>query len=390
VLYKRLSGIWRGFILFKEWLNKIEARITRISGQDYIPGLFSLEWVLVGLSRLYGLGAGFRLRLYDKNILRSKELPCFVVSIGNIVAGGTGKTPMTLYTVELLKKIGKKPVVVSRGYGGNYKEDSVMVSDGHRVFSTAEESGDEPFMMAGQRLCPVVVGKDRFRAGMKALDSLDPRPEVIVLDDGFQHVKLKRDLDILLFDFKNPLGNGRLLPAGRLRERPESSGKRADVIVFTRCSEHNHHQGEALLQFYPGCPFFKTVHQPYILRWMKKEKIQPEFESDMAALKGKTAILFSGLADNSAFYASTAGYGINILHHLEFKDHHRYKTSDFLRINRAAAEKEADLILTTEKDGVKIDRNIKWVTDFLVIAIRIRFEDPEKFEDFLISKMEKQ
>nr|NJM03516.1 tetraacyldisaccharide 4'-kinase [Desulfobacula sp.] len=197
-------------------------------------------------------------------------------------------------------------------------------------------------MMAARRLCPVVVGKDRFRAGMRALDSLTPRPDSVVLDDGFQHIRLKRDLDILLFDFKHPLGNGRLLPAGRLRERPQSSVKRADALVFTRCPEGDgdRTQMDAVLRFYPGRPFFKALHQPHILRWMKKEKKSPDPGSDLAALKGKTAVLFSGLADNRAFYASMAEYGINILYHLEFKDHHRYKTADFLRINRTAAEKK--------------------------------------------------
>jgi tetraacyldisaccharide 4'-kinase len=377
--------------LFKEQLDRIKDRITQISGQDYVPVPLSLEWVLVGLSRLYGLGVGLRLWLYQKKILRQRALPCFVISIGNIVAGGTGKTPMALYTAGLLKKMGKNPAVVSRGYGGNYKEDSLVVFDGCRVLLTPDESGDEPFMMAHRRLCPVVVGKERFRAGMRAL-SLEPRPEAVVLDDGFQHIKLKRDLDILLFDFNRPLGNTRLLPAGRLRERPRTWGKRADALVFTRCPEGDgdRTQMEAVLRLYPGRPFFKTLHQPYILRWMKKDKKSPDPGSDLAALKGKTAVLFSGLAHNRAFYAAMAEHGINILDHLEFKDHHRYKTADFLRINRTAAEKKADLILTTEKDGVKIDKHMEWAADVLVIGIRIRFEDPEKFEDFLVSRMEKR
>ncbi|OGR34068.1 MAG: tetraacyldisaccharide 4'-kinase, partial [Desulfobacula sp. RIFOXYB2_FULL_45_6] len=221
--------------MFDQWKNKIEDRVTGISGQDYSPALFSLEWVLAGLSYLYGKGAGVWQWLYLKKILRQKELPCFVISIGNIVAGGAGKTPMTLYTAELLKKIGKKPVVISRGYKGVYDGDFCIVSDGRRVFSTAEESGDEPFMMASRLMFPVVVGKDRFKAGMRAVDRFGP--DVIVLDDGFQHLRLKKDLDILLFDFKNPLGNTRLLPAGRLRQSPQSSAKRADAVIFTRCPE---------------------------------------------------------------------------------------------------------------------------------------------------------
>ncbi len=376
--------------MFDTWWNKIEDRITEISGQEYIPALFSLEWVLVGLSHLYGSCVGFRLWLYQKKILHQKKLPCFVISIGNLVAGGAGKTPMALYLAEVLKKIGKKPVVISRGYKGNYRGDSIIVSDGHRVFSSAEESGDEPFMMASRLSFPVVVGKDRFIAGQNAM--VEFNPDVAVLDDGFQHLKVKRDLDILLFDFKNPLGNKRLLPAGRLRETLQSSGKRASAIIFTRCSESiaNRSDIDALLQFYQDRPCFKTFHHPYIRWWIKKDKKLPEIESDMDALKGKKTVLFSGLANNRAFYDSMAESNINILHHLEFKDHHRYNTSDLLMINRMAQTKEADLILTTEKDWVKIDRNIKWETDFLVIGIRIKFEHPEKFEDFLVTKMEKQ
>ena len=366
--------------------------MVEISGQEYIPALFSLEWVLVGLSRLYGAGAGIRQWLYQKNIFRKKELPCFVISIGNIVAGGAGKTPMTDYVAGLLKRIGKKPVVISRGYKGNYKGDSIIVSDGQRVFADVRESGDEPFMMASRLLFPVVVGKDRFSAGIKALDSLKPRPDVVVLDDGFQHLKLKRDLDILLFDFQNPLGNNRFLPAGRLRQTPQSSGKRVDAVVFTRCSGKNDNKSrmDAIMQYYPGCPFFKTFHKPFISQGIGIGGGYWKIESDAVILKDKKAVLFSGLADNRSFYDSMAGFDVNILHHLEFQDHHRYKTSDFVMINRVGKEKKADFILTTEKDWVKIGRNFKWETDFLVIGVRMEFEYPEKFKEFLVSKMEEK
>ncbi|MFA5904621.1 MAG: tetraacyldisaccharide 4'-kinase [Desulfobacula sp.] len=376
--------------MFRKWLNKIEDRIIKISGQDYTPRPLSLEWVLVCLSRLYGAGVGFRLWLYQKKIFRQKKLPCFVISIGNIVAGGSGKTPMTQYLAELLKKIGKKPVVISRGYKGRYNGDVLIVSDGHRIFSSAEESGDEPFMMATRLSFPVVVGKDRFNAGLEAMAAFNP--DVAVLDDGFQHVRLKRNLDILLFDFKNPLENKRMLPAGRLRETLQTSGKRADAVVFTRCPEKNENGNDidALLQSYPDRPVFKTFHKPYIRWWVKKDRKLPEIDSDMDVLPGKKAVLFSGLARNRAFYDSMADSGINILYHLEFKDHHRYKTSDFLMINSVALKQQADFILTTEKDWVKIGRDIKWETDFLVIGIRMEFEYPEKFEDFLVTEMEKK
>jgi len=378
--------------LFSPWPKTIKDRITHISGRDYVPILFSLEWVLAGLSCLYGIGVWFWLWLYEKKIMPAKELPCFVISIGNIVAGGAGKTPMTLYVAKLLKEIGKNPAVISRGYKGSYKEESMIVSDGQMVFSKAEESGDEPFMMASRLLFPVVVGKDRYRAGLMALDCLKPMPDVMVLDDGFQHVKLKRNLNLLLFDFRKPLGNKRLLPAGRLREGVQGSAKRADAVIFTRCSEKKDTGSPVneVLHFFPNAPVFKTFHKPHISRWIKLAENLPEPESNMTALKGKKAVLFSGLADNQVFYDSVTGFDINVLHHLEFEDHHRYKTSDCLMINRMAMKNQADLILTTQKDRVKIDPCFKWAVDFLLIDIQIEFEHPEKFKDFIVSKMEEK
>lgn len=376
--------------MFEKWFNKLEKKVGDISNRNYNPGLFSFEWFLVGISYLYGFGVRVRIRLFQKGIFKQKTLPCFVISVGNIVVGGAGKTPMAIYVANVLKDMGKHPVVVSRGYKGKYKTDAVIVSDGNGIFSDAEMSGDEPMMMARRSAFPVVVGKDRFKAGMKAMAAFSP--DVIILDDGFQHLKLKRDLDLLLLDYLNPLGNNRFLPAGRLRETPQISAQRADALIFTRSPDKDEPAGAVkdVLRHFPGCPWFKTFHIPFVFKHIVHDENSKQDITDVAGLKGKTALLFSGLAKNRAFAHAMKESGVNILDHLEFKDHYRYKDSDFLRINTAAKQLCADLILTTEKDWAKLDPGIKWALDVIVIGIRIEFEDPQQFEYLLNSRLKKQ
>lgn len=360
-----------------------------ILSKDEPPAPFTLEWVLGFISRFYERCVRVRIWLYQKKILPQKELPCFVISVGNIVAGGSGKTPMTIYISALLNRIGKKPVVISRGYKGDYRSDVLVVSDGRQVLADAGQSGDEPFMMASEGLFPVVVGKDRFKAGKKALSVLTPRPDAVVLDDGFQHLKLKRDLNILLFDFKKPLGNNRFLPAGRLRERPQTASKRADALIFTRCPEKRGTTGpmDEILRLFPGLPFFKTSHKPFIRHWIGRDGLETKDQPGIAAIKGKNAVVFSGLADNPAFFRSMADLGVNMNQCLEFKDHHRYKTSDFDRIDEMARQTKADLILTTHKDWVRVGRKTGWPLDLVVVDVRIEFEDKQGFEALLILKI---
>ena len=376
--------------MFEKYLNKLEEKVTHISGRNFRPDVFSFEWFLVGISYLYGLGVRFRIWLYKKGILKQKTLPCFVLSIGNIVVGGAGKTPMAIYVAQILKKMGKQAVVVSRGYKGNYKNDAVIVSDGNRIFLDAEASGDEPYMMARRRSFPVVVGKNRFKAGMKAINAFNP--DVIVLDDGFQHLKLKRDLDLLLLDYSNPLGNKRFLPAGRLRESPQTSAQRADALIFTRSPDKDEtaESIKEVLRHYPGCPWFKTFHAPFIFKQIIHNEDSKECYTDVSDLKGKKAVLFSAIAKNTSFLQVMKESGVNVLDHLEFKDHYRYKEPDILLINRAAKKVCADVILTTEKDWAKLNQDIEWGLDLIVIGIQIEFEDSQRFESFLNSRLKKQ
>ena len=373
--------------MFEKWFNKLEKRVTGISDSDYKPGMFSLERVLIGISYAYGFGVRFRLWLYNMGIFKQKILPCFVISVGNIVAGGTGKTPMAIYVAGILKQMGKQPAVISRGYKGKYKDSSLIVSDGTRIFSDVEESGDEPYMMARRRSFPVVVGKDRFKAGMKAIKTFNC--DVIVLDDGFQHLQLKRDLDFLLLDYSNPLGNGRFLPAGRLREPLRISAKRADALIFTRSPDKvdSHENIDKVLCHYPDCPWFKAFHRPFILKQIPDNGNSKEDRANISGLRGKRAVLFSGLAKNASFYQTMKEWGINVLDHLEFKDHYRYKESDILMINDTVKKCQADIILTTEKDWAKLDSNIEWNKDLVVVGIHIQFQDPEGFRSFLNLKL---
>ncbi len=376
--------------MFKHWLANLEKRIIDISGKNHRPRLFSFEHLLVVVSRLYGLGVRLRLTMYKIGILKQKRLPCFVVSIGNIMAGGSGKTPMAIHLAEALIGMGYNPVVLSRGYKGALGKSAGIVGDGNQVFLDADTAGDEPFMMAQQKRFPVVVGKDRYEAGRLALDQFDV--DVIILDDGFQHMRLARDMNLVLFDHDAPLGNTRMLPAGRLRETPAMARDRIHGILLTRCPESDlSGDGRALMPDVIGntfkkIPFFKTLHQPYLSGFRPKDLIA-DLPEDFEFLKNRSAILFSGIARNDSFRETVSRFGVKVLDHLEFQDHYRYKRSDFADIRDHAAAIGADIILTTEKDWVKVDRSFTWERDVAVIGIRIGFDNPEAFDSFVKSRL---
>jgi len=376
--------------LFKALVTDLEKKITDISARDYEPGLFSMERLLVVLSLLYKAGVWLRLAIYRTGILKSEKLPCPVISIGNITAGGSGKTPMAQYLGELLTDMGYRPVVVSRGYGGNSRKSAAVVGDGRQVFMDADIAGDEPVMMAQGKRFPVVVGKRRYEAGQMALERFDP--DVIILDDGFQHMALERDLNLVLFDHDRPLGNGRMLPAGRLRETLDMSRERIHAILMTRCPESGPDSSvqRELSGAFPGqfsrIPLFHTRHQPFLSRfYFQTEKT--DAAEGLEILKNCRAILFSGIARNDFFRETITRFGVKVLSHLEFQDHYRYKRDDYKEVQGQAKAMGADVILTTEKDWAKVDRSFSWETDIAVIGIRIEFENPESFNDFIKSTL---
>ncbi|MBF0390321.1 MAG: tetraacyldisaccharide 4'-kinase [Desulfamplus sp.] len=396
----------------KKWLIKILDRLIKISDEDFSVNqpfyLKITKYFLFVLSTIYGAVVSLRLWLYEKDIFKRKKVPCFVISIGNIIAGGSGKTPMAIYMAELLKSMGFNPVVISRGYGGDLnkrevKTDdsnmaiagsaiSVVVGDGINLFELPEAVGDEPFMMASRLSFAVIVGKDRFEAAMMALNRLK-NIDVIILDDGFQHIQLKRDLDIVLMDYNRPFGNGHLLPVGRLRESPKRALERADVVIFTRYPDDDLKNFDiSHLKKVANCQgkvkkSFVTKHRPFLHSFISQNRAS---SIKIESLKGRKGCLFSAIADNLSFRKTAQNLGISVKAHLEFNDHHMYKSGEILRIVETYRKTGANLMVTTEKDWARLGcatfqfLNNLWSMDLAVIGIEIDFlNSSDDFKEFI-------
>jgi len=300
---------------------------------------------------------------------------------------------------------------LSRGYRSRMEKDMGVAGNGRVVLSTPDDAGDEPHMMARRCSFPVVVGENRFNAGMMAIGLFNP--DIIILDDGFQHIQLQRDIDIVLLDYKNPFGNGRFLPAGRLREFPDEIKKRADAVIFTRCQLREHDkkgpvndmnynirpQDKCMIPKYRRKilamekPVFYTSHKPFLFLFKKYDNItKPDHDRgginghSLDELSGKEAMLFSGIADNSAFKKTVENLNIKVKAHLEFMDHYRYNRQDIESIIKNGKESGADFIITTEKDYARLcDEIIDWKMDLAVIGIDIDWSvNGEKYDSEFI------
>lgn len=329
------------------------------------------------LSLPYGGAVCIRNRLFDNGFLRQQRLGCPVISVGNLTVGGTGKTPMVLLLAGMLKDRGLRPAVLSRGYGGKSTADVLVVSDGRHVFTGPEEAGDEPVLIA-RRLkdVPVLAGPKRAITGQYALEHFDV--DVILLDDGFQHRYLKRDLDIVLLDSRQPLGNGFLLPRGPLREPPSALG-RAGVIALTRAGDGDAGPiDERLSGMLSGRVVLRTRVRPTSLAAPDGEELPLSF------LQGKRVFAFAGIARPDSFRQTIESLGVAIAGFRAFPDHHRYRAEDLSRIEDKAALARADILLATEKDIVKISGIPQFSSRVHGLLIETEFlEGREHFETAL-------
>ncbi|HEX4485390.1 MAG TPA: tetraacyldisaccharide 4'-kinase [Terriglobales bacterium] len=307
------------------------------------------------LALLFGTGARTRNALYDRGFLKPRRLQGPVVSIGNLSVGGTGKTPFIIVLGELLKQRGIKFDVLSRGYGRQSKGVRIVDPAG-----TAREFGDEPLLISRRLGVPMIVGEDRYQAGIAAEKAFGP--QLHLLDDGFQHRALARDFDIVLVTPED--ATDRLLPAGRLRE-PLSSLKRADAVVLS----------------WGATPEALPVQAKLV--WQIRRGI---FVKDIP----EKPIAFCGIAHPKKFLLQLKLAGIELVGEALFRDHHPYTQDDVQQLLKMRAESEAGGFVTTEKDAINLEDNLKLLDPVAVIPVKMELVNGADAVDTILRTIEER
>jgi tetraacyldisaccharide 4'-kinase len=320
---------------------------------------------LASLSFLYNRGVTARILAYRLGILQCHRLPAFVVSVGNLGVGGTGKTPAVRTIAAWALKQGYRPAILSRGYGGSFREKVLIVSDGKEIKSVPAASGDEPYLLAKiLQDIPVIVSKARYKGGLVACEEFSCN--FLILDDGFQHLELHRDLDIVLLDALSPFGNGFSLPRGPLREPVEQLG-RADVIILTRYRRREK-GNNALVDLsgrFPGTPVFPSDHIPARVIFPVKNG-----ETDLQGLKRARVTAFAGIAHPEYFRETLEALDVELLAFTAFGDHHAYTRREIAGLIGEKERLNADYILMTGKDWVKVEQTGAVSPEMAYIDIR--------------------
>ncbi len=326
-------------------------------------------YLLFPLAMFYWGLVYWRSLFYKYGFFVSRRLPCSVISIGNITVGGTGKTPTVIFLAEYLKGKGKRVAVLSRGYGRATK-GTLMVSDGNGPNVSWEESGDEPFLMAKKlNKIPVVVDEDRFRGGMFIMQKFNP--DIILLDDAFQHRAIERDLDLVLVNSGDKSFDHKLLPYGLLRE-PWMNINRGDAVILTKTN--------------------LKKPKPFLIRKIKESRLPILHSTTHASIstlspekpdsiENKKVFIVSAIGDSSGFNQTVKNLGCDIVGEKVFPDHFKYSQSDWKNTESLSAQ--VDYIITTEKDWVKIE-HFSFTKPVIVVGIKIKIQPGKKLERLLI------
>ena len=336
--------------------------------------------ILKGFSCLYGMIVRLRTYLYQYRILRDQPLGCFVVVVGNLTVGGTGKTPVVEKFARDLTMQGRKVAILSRGYKSrnerfyrrlwrwiSHGEPCAprVVSDGKTIFMNSESAGDEPYMLA--RNLPgvvVLVDKNRVKSGHYAIRKFGV--DTLILDDGFQYLPLRGQINLLLIDKNNPFGNQSLLPRGILRE-PIAHLRRASYILLTKSDGKSSVQLEQMIRRnQPDAEIIECAHRPKFL-----QSIPDGEKCLLAELQNKRVAVFSGIAAPESFEAFLRSMGADIIYVRRFLDHHRFTTEELQHFFREAEKEGAHMVVTTEKDAVRLAADFSATLPFYYLRLEI-------------------
>ena len=328
---------------------------------------------------LYGAVMNVRNTLYEKGVFKSHALGAKTVSVGNLTVGGTGKTPLVAFVAETLFEAGETVCILTRGYGRINPKERVLVTDGENILADARTAGDEPFELAEKLSgkAVIVADADRVSAGLWAREKFGIT--AFVLDDAFQHRKVKRDLDIVCIDATNPFGNRKVLPSGILRE-PLKNLKRADTIVITRANlVENIENLKSEISKYTGAPIFISQN-----KFSNLKEINLKSETQNSKLKTQNSLAFCALGNPNNFFEQLRRENFNLTATEIFPDHHFYSPEDIAKLEKKARESGAEILITTAKDAAKLyGLNVNFPV--FVAENRIIFENEKDFVNLLLS-----
>jgi len=332
-------------------------------------------------AKLYELGVRARVAFYENNLFETRRLNAPVISVGDLTVGGAGKTPCAAFLACLLRDEGHDVAILSRGYKRESK-GRVEVSNGKEILCAPDESGDEPFLLA--KSCPgarVVVDRDRYAAG-RWLEDRAP-VSVFILDDGYQHLRLARDLNLLLIDAAEPLDHAKMVPFGRLRE-PPSALRRADAVIVTRSDQSFDRRPleDAVRRFArANTPVFYAHHKMTSLIRLDDGQV-----AGLADFARKRVAAVSGIARPDRFIDDLERLGMEIALRRDFDDHHRYTREELAELVGRAREAQAEAIITTEKDAANLPGGALNSAAIPVFAASIKFgcENERELKDLAL------